>query len=101
MLTPSDTCADGAWNYVETDEDCGGPQCNSIGIPCVLTKKCGVDADCASGMCKATAPSEQALCISCGDGVKNGDESDTDCGGATWAKSAKSQCIAEPQYVGS
>ena len=52
-------------------------------------------------MCKATAPSEQALCISCGDGVKNGDESDTDCGGVTWAKSAKSQCIAEPQYVGS
>ena len=25
VLTPSDTCADGAQNYVETDEDCGGP----------------------------------------------------------------------------
>jgi hypothetical protein len=100
VLTPFDTCVDSARNYVETDEDNGGPQCNSIGIPCVLTKKCGGDADCACGMCKATAP-EQALCISSGDGVKNGDESDTDCGGATCAKSAKSQmCIAEPQYVG-
>ncbi|HEX4336222.1 MAG TPA: hypothetical protein VH062_09935 [Polyangiaceae bacterium] len=70
------TCSDGIQNGSESDADCGG-SCAG----CALTKTCGVNTDCvlpASGKCtggKCVAP----LCT---DGVQNGTETDTDCGGS-------------------
>src|SRR5690606_30798392 len=40
--------------------------------------RCGAPFDCASGVCE----SETCAAPSCGDGVRNGDETDVDCGGA-------------------
>ena len=91
------TCTDKKRNGDETDVDCGGP-CS----PCKLGKKCDEDADCASETCDPDegvcitkeceddkdCPSEAAVsyctnneCVSCFDGVKNGKETDVDCGG--------------------
>ena len=69
------SCSDGARNGAETGVDCGGanPDCGRCddGVGCAL------DDDCASGRCLA------GLCAapSCQDGVRNGTETDTDCGG--------------------
>ena len=81
VLTPSDTCADAAKGEMETDVDCGGPQCVSIGLPCALTKECAANADCASGICDTTAGTP--VCVSCADSLKNKVETDVDCGGGT------------------
>src|SRR5262249_25276498 len=42
--------------------------------------KCGDGTDCMSSKCDTTQT--PAVCISCIDGVLNGDETDTDCGGS-------------------
>jgi hypothetical protein len=62
-----------------------GEQPAPVGAPCGLGQcdgggqclECLADADCASGVCNAGACADAA----CDDGVKNGDESDVDCGG--------------------
>ena len=59
----------------ETDVDCGGTLCLSIGLACALTKNCNVSVDCESGIC------HNGVCVSCSDSSKNGDETGTDCGG--------------------
>jgi hypothetical protein len=69
------TCGDNVKNQNETDTDCGGT--------CAPTKKCAVgkgcmaSGDCASGVCTG------GVCQTptCSDTVKNGGETDTDCGG--------------------
>ena len=69
------TCANGAKNGSETDVDCGGAACPK----CVNGKVCTAGTDCSSGICTAgicTAPAP-----TCVDGVKNGTETDIDCGG--------------------
>ncbi len=91
------TCTDGVQNGDETDKDCGGP-CS----PCKLNKGCDADEDCLSGLCDpdesvciqqdcekdsdcpkdAVYTCDDGHCISCFDGVKNGDETDVDCGGS-------------------
>ena len=43
------TCSDKVKNATETDVDCGGLNCPT----CAIGKKCGGNADCASGQCKA------------------------------------------------
>ena len=66
--------------------DCGGacPKCGD-------TKLCGKAGDCASGVCTAGA----CVAASCTDQVKNGAETDVDCGGGTCPKCAnKKQCGA-------
>jgi hypothetical protein len=66
-------CTDGVKNAMETDIDCGGPQC----AQCATDLGCAAASDCVSGVCaggKCVAPS-------CSDAVKNGTESDVDCGG--------------------
>ncbi|MEO5730554.1 MAG: hypothetical protein ABI134_05245, partial [Byssovorax sp.] len=72
LLTPSPVGA-------ETDVDCGGPAC----APCGDTKKCLVETDCVSGVCQKPAAQSTFRCItpSCTDNVKNGTETDKDCGG--------------------
>jgi hypothetical protein len=46
------------------------------GATCANGELCAVDGDCASGVCYA------GTCVACGDGIKNGLETDVDCGGA-------------------
>jgi hypothetical protein len=69
-------CAGGAGS------DCGGP--NKDLPRCADGKPCGAGDDCLSGTCiggKCAAPGAK-------DGVKNGDETDVDCGGTNPAKCA-------------
>ncbi len=69
------TAVDGVKNGTETDVDCGGPE---AGVPrCAPGNACGGALDCASSVC--TGPVCQPPTGT--DGVKNGDESDADCGG--------------------
>lgn len=56
----------------ETDLDCGG-----LCRPCPALAGCGVDADCADGVCMNGSCKPP----SCSDGVKNGEETGIDCGG--------------------
>ena len=71
--------ADGIKNGTETDVDCGG------GAPtnaprCAQDKACAVDGDCANNVrCDANAKTCNAPTN--GDGLKNGTETDVDCGG--------------------
>jgi hypothetical protein len=71
------TCNDGIKNGTESDTDCGG----TCATKCAVGDTCNTGADCASttctgGLCAASA-------ATCADGMKNGTETDTDCGGAT------------------
>lgn len=69
------TAIDGVKNAGETDIDCGGP---GVGVPrCEPSQICAAASDCSSAVCTGL------LCQppSSTDGVKNGDESDADCGG--------------------
>lgn len=88
------TCQDGVRNGNETDVDCGGT-CRV----CAVGLACSMNTDCASSMCVAgvcavpdssTGPGTQdagssspeaAPAPSCLDGVRNGFETDVDCGG--------------------
>lgn len=69
------SATDGVKNGSETDVDCGGP---APGVPrCSTGKTCGGGGDCKDLVCtggRCAAPTYT-------DGVKNGDESDVDCGG--------------------
>ncbi len=53
--------------------DCGGASCT----PCPPGRACGEDAHCANGSCQTGFCSASP----CADGVRNGSESDIDCGG--------------------
>ncbi len=70
------SCSDGVKNDLETDTDCGGPNCAT---KCQPVKKCSVGSDCNSGVCQS------GICQAptCADGVKNGAETGIDCGDAT------------------
>ncbi len=71
------TCSDSAQNAAETDLNCGGGTC----AKCADGKSCLVVADCVSGVC----PVATHICSApaCNDVVKNGVESDVDCGGTS------------------
>lgn len=69
------SCSDGARNGSETGVDCGGG--NSDCSRCGDGDGCAVDADCASGRCVAGV----CVGVSCDDDIRNGTETDTDCGG--------------------
>lgn len=69
------TCSDAVENQDETATDCGGASCEA----CPVGQGCASDADCGAGaFC-----SEARACSpnSCQDGVRNGAEVVTDCGG--------------------
>jgi hypothetical protein len=78
-LCRSASCTDGARNGSELDVDCGGPACPK----CANGKRCDHDGDCLSGVCACggtcVAPPSAPTCT---DGVRNGDETDVDCGGS-------------------
>lgn len=72
----SPSCTDGILNGQETDTDCGGPVCPA----CENLASCDRDDDCVNNLCDdATKTCSEASCI---DGTLNGEETDTDCGGA-------------------
>jgi hypothetical protein len=75
----ADGCHDGVKDGSETDIDCGGGTCDG----CVVGKSCGGDADCASMSCDPVA--KTCTSAQCSDGVKNGNETDLDCGGGVCA----------------
>ncbi len=70
-----DPCKNRRIDGNETDIDCGGPQCPA----CEIDKNCIQDSDCQSNYCDTRLN----LCKSptCSDNVKNGNETDVDCGG--------------------
>ena len=78
--TAAPTCSDGFQNQDESDVDCGGTTCSS---KCDNDKNCGVDTDCTSGNCSTSGKcAVKSPVPNCTDLFKNGNETDTDCGGA-------------------
>jgi hypothetical protein len=70
-------CTDMEKNGDETDVDCGG-SCP----PCPTGNDCNEDKDCQSGVCEGPQPNNQSCqAPACNDNVKNGQETDVDCGG--------------------
>lgn len=73
----------------ETDMDCGGP-C----VPCAIGKTCALWQDCEGGGDCSGVPSKICSAPSCSDLFKNGDETDSDCGGSCATKcSAGMGCL--------
>ncbi|MFM2152232.1 MAG: hypothetical protein RL199_667 [Pseudomonadota bacterium] len=82
------TCSDGVVNGLESDRSCDGlSECGRGCSPCptctppTLDRKCTDPADCASGKCskgRCIAPTSTDL-------LKNGAETDIDCGGSSSA----------------
>lgn len=71
---PPESCFDFELTEGETDVDCGGALCPG----CRLMGGCVEASDCLSGNC-----SEDGVCVAeCDDGIRNGTESDVDCGGS-------------------
>lgn len=91
----SGDCNDGRINGLETDLDCGGTACQ----PCAVDAVCLVDADCASAQCelnRCVGPVEEVdagAMPSCDDGLRNGTETDVDCGGECTQCPPGSQCV--------
>jgi hypothetical protein len=71
-------CTDNRVDGNETDVDCGGGTCPS---GCATGKNCKVDGDCISSACDAL--SLKCVANQCADDQKDGNETDTDCGGGT------------------
>jgi hypothetical protein len=78
----------------ETDIDCGGTVCG----PCALGKGCLGGSDCQSGFCNA----KTKVCVAdqCHDGMKDGSESDVDCGGSCPTKCGNGQMCSGPSDCG-
>ena len=79
MTCAAPACNDGVQNGDETDIDCGGPSCGGLNQLCATGQHCLVAMDCASFVCDLNLHTCSAP--ACNDGVQNGDETDTDCGG--------------------
>jgi hypothetical protein len=76
-VAPSCVPTDGVKNGSETGVDCGGPVA-MCATRCPPGQGCGTGSDCTSGVCTG------GLCQmpSCTDNLKNGSETDVDCGGS-------------------
>jgi hypothetical protein len=65
-----------------------------MGKACADTTDCVAGAVCTAGLCAAPAPT-------CSDGIKNGAETDVDCGGATCGQCAQSKaCLVATDCAG-
>ncbi len=71
------TCEGGVKDGTESAVDCGGADC----LPCTAGKDCIADTDC-DWKCDTAAMPPKCIAPTCSDGIKNGDETDVDCGGA-------------------
>ncbi len=73
-------CTDNVKNGNESSVDCGGAPFNGIACSrCGNGKGCNTGSDCASGFCSGDGACVASLCY---DGVKDGSETDVDCGGS-------------------
>ena len=72
-VMPPTHCSDRMRNSGETDEDCGGGECDR----CELNARCVVDEDCFSEFCAGSVCRDP----SCDDNVQNQKETAIDCGG--------------------
>ncbi len=89
------TDSDGVKNGTETDVDCGGGA-----KTCADDRKCLVASDCSSGVCKDTGGGLTCKAPAPDDGVKNGDETDVDCGGLKAPKCADTKkCLKRDDCV--
>jgi hypothetical protein len=86
-LCVPDTCVNASMDGMETDLDCGGPECN----PCGTNKNCMMGTDCVSMVCTGN----KCQAAACNDTVKNGSETDVDCGGSC-PGCADGQMCADP-----
>jgi len=80
-LCAAPNCSDATKNQAETDIDCGG-QCGAV---CTIGKGCSTVGDCdpgAAGVAECLLVGTATICMNCGDGTKNGNEADVDCGGS-------------------
>lgn len=83
-------CKNGRLDTNETDIDCGGPKCNR----CADGKRCIGKEDCLGGFCDPS--NKQCSSPTCTDGIKNGDETDVDCGGTSCVRCAVGRrCTAD------
>jgi hypothetical protein len=81
------SCGNGVRDGNETDVDCGGAGC----FQCAVGKRCLVSADCIAATCVAsvcTSSAGPSAAVACGNGVKDGAETDVDCGGGTCPRCA-------------
>ncbi len=74
-LCSAPSCSDNVKNQNESDVDCGGV----CGATCTTGETCAAPGDCADQVCGGMPLTCQAA--SCMDGVKNGLETDLNCGG--------------------
>ncbi|MCL2325593.1 MAG: lamin tail domain-containing protein [Proteobacteria bacterium] len=88
-------CSNGVLDKGEADVDCGGvcPAKCGVGKSCSLATDCATN-NCQSGKCAAMPCEDDTVCgigkcdvdlgycYACSDGIKNGDETDVDCGGS-------------------
>ena len=77
------TCTDAVMNGMETAVDCGGGVCSR----CPVDAGCSTGDDCVTRVCDSEG-TNVCLAATCTDGVANGDETDTDCGGSCSSKCA-------------
>ena len=87
MYVGADLCKNKVKDSGETDIDCGGTKCTK----CEVDKTCAVDNDCTTKKCDATIKKcvSPPVSATCNDGIKNGVESDVDCGGYTCVQNKK------------
>ena len=76
------SCSDGIQNQDESDIDCGG-SCDK----CDASKRCLKNSDCTTdycqnGICTNETGKGCAITPACTDQIRNGDETDVDCGGS-------------------
>lgn len=71
-------CDDDSRNGLESDVDCGGPECPGCGVG----MRCDRPEDCGSGLCESN---ECQPAPTCSDREPNGTETDRDCGGPACA----------------
>jgi hypothetical protein len=87
-LCATDHCADTVKDGDETDTDCGG----SCPTKCTEGKACAVAGDCTGGLCSPVT--NTCVVAHCTDTLKDGDETDLDCGGSCSTKCANGKGCA-------
>lgn len=78
------SCQNGLEDDDESDVDCGGSSCAA----CAVGHVCDIAQDCSSGFCSGNYEDSVSHCFpeSCHDGLRNGEETDVDCGGSSCPK---------------
>lgn len=89
--TATPSAIDGVQNGTETDIDCGG-NAPTNAPRCADERRCQTGSDCANGVCAPTGTCAPATST---DAVKNGTETDVDCGGTTASRCAEGKACLQ------